>query len=66
MQSDTLPTTDREPAGVRVLLADDHPVVLSGLTALLESIHGVVVVGQAADGRAAVREAAPCCDRTSS
>ena len=42
---------------VRVLVADDHPVVRSGLTALLGTIDGLVVVGEAADGSAAVREA---------
>ena len=37
-----------------VLIADDHPLVLSGLRALLETIEGIEVVGQAADGRDAV------------
>jgi DNA-binding NarL/FixJ family response regulator len=37
-----------------VLIADDHPLVLSGLRALLETLDGVEVVGQAADGRDAV------------
>lgn len=43
---------------IRVLIADDHPVVRSGLASLLESISGMAVVGQAATGREAVREAA--------
>ncbi|MEJ2888762.1 response regulator transcription factor [Actinomycetospora aeridis] len=42
---------------IRVVLADDHPVVRRGLAALLESVDGVEVVGQAATGREAVREA---------
>ena len=42
---------------IRVLVADDNPVVRSGLTGLLSSLDGFEVVGQAADGRAAVREA---------
>ena len=43
---------------IRVVLADDHPVVRRGLSALLESVEGIEVVGQAATGREAVREAA--------
>lgn len=43
---------------IRVLLADDHPLVRSGLAALLESADGMTVVGQAADGEQAVRESA--------
>jgi DNA-binding NarL/FixJ family response regulator len=42
---------------IRVLLADDHPVVRSGLRALLESLPGYEVVGEVADGEGAVREA---------
>jgi DNA-binding NarL/FixJ family response regulator len=42
---------------IRVVLADDHPVVRRGLAALLESVEGIEVVGQAATGREAVREA---------
>ena len=39
-----------------VVLIDDHPVVRGGLRALLESFGGFAVVGEAADGEAAVRE----------
>ncbi|MGX5655358.1 response regulator [Geodermatophilus nigrescens] len=42
---------------VRVLLADDHPAVRSGLRALLETGEGIEVVGEAADGAAAVGNA---------
>ena len=41
---------------IRVVLADDHPVVRAGLAALLGSLSGIDVVGVAADGREAVRE----------
>ena len=43
---------------VRVLLADDHPVYRLGLRALLESVEGVEVVGEAETGEEAVRAAA--------
>ena len=38
----------------RVLIADDHLLVRAGIRALLESIDGVTVVGEANDGREAV------------
>ena len=41
---------------IRVLLADDHPVVRRGLAALLGTLEEFVVVGEAEDGEAAVRE----------
>jgi DNA-binding NarL/FixJ family response regulator len=41
---------------IRVVLADDHPVVRGGLRALLESLPAYEVVGEAVDGEAAVRE----------
>ena len=41
---------------MRVLIADDHPVVRSGLRALLSTLDGFDVVGEAVDGEAAVRE----------
>jgi DNA-binding NarL/FixJ family response regulator len=43
-------------SNVRVVLADDHPVVRAGLAALLGSLEGIEVVGVAADGREAIRE----------
>ena len=47
-----------EPAGaIRVLVVDDHPVVRRGMAALLSSIDGVHLVGEAATGDQAVREA---------
>ncbi len=41
----------------KILLADDHQIMREGLAALLEKEPGFKVVGQAADGRAAVRQA---------
>jgi DNA-binding NarL/FixJ family response regulator len=42
---------------VRVLIADDHPLVRQGLKAALEPMPDVEVVAEAATGQAAVREA---------
>jgi DNA-binding NarL/FixJ family response regulator len=42
---------------IRIVLADDHPVVRGGLRALLGTLQGLEVVGEAADGESAVREA---------
>jgi DNA-binding NarL/FixJ family response regulator len=41
---------------IRVLLADDHAVVRDGLRFLLEAGGNITVVGEAADGRQAVRQ----------
>lgn len=40
---------------IRVLLADDHTIVRKGLRALLEGEAGIEVIGEAEDGREAVR-----------
>jgi len=42
---------------VTVLLADDHAAIRAGLRMILESLGGFTVVGEAADGAAAVRMA---------
>lgn len=39
---------------IRVILADDHPIVRAGIRAELEKLPNTVVVGEAEDGRAAV------------
>jgi DNA-binding NarL/FixJ family response regulator len=39
---------------IRVLVADDHPIVRGGIVALLDSAEDIEVVGQAADGLEAV------------
>src|ERR1700761_3142013 len=44
-------------AGIRVVIADDHPVVRDGLSALLGSVPAITVAGVAADGREAVQAA---------
>ena len=41
---------------IRVVLADDHPVVLAGLRALLGTLAGFEVVGEAGDGESVVRQ----------
>jgi len=43
--------------GIRVVIADDHPVVRDGLSALLASVPSVTVAGVAANGREAVQAA---------
>ncbi len=43
--------------GLRVLIADDHPVVRSGLAGLLAVEPDITVVGEVADGAAAVEAA---------
>ncbi|WP_328649181.1 response regulator transcription factor [Amycolatopsis sp. NBC_00348] len=43
---------------IRLLLADDHPVVRAGLRAVLETEPGMVVVAEAATAEAAVARAA--------
>ena len=39
-----------------ILLADDHQIVRDGVRTLIESTDGLAVVGEAADGRAAVAQ----------
>ena len=42
---------------IRVVIADDHPVVREGLSALLDSVPSITVVGVAGTGREAVQAA---------
>ncbi|WP_104054304.1 MULTISPECIES: response regulator transcription factor [unclassified Arthrobacter] len=44
--------------GLRVLLVDDHPVVRTGLRAMLGDFDGLEVAAEAADGAAAIAEVA--------
>ncbi len=46
---------------IRILLADDHGVVRDGLRALLESEPDMAVVGEADNGREAIRQARRLC-----
>ena len=43
---------------VRILLVDDHKIIVDGLRSLLEKIDAFKVIGQASDGLSAVRLAA--------
>jgi DNA-binding NarL/FixJ family response regulator len=40
---------------LRILMADDHPIVLAGLKALVEADPGLEIVGEARDGRTALK-----------
>lgn len=48
-------TTDDDR--IAVVIADDHPVVRHGLSALIDSLPGFAVIGEATDGEQAVRQA---------
>lgn len=48
-------------APIKVFLADDHAIVRDGLRLILESHGDMTVVGEAADGRKAVREVEKLC-----
>ena len=43
---------------VRILIADDHTIVRTGLTALLGTVPGLEVVGETKNGEEAVQQAA--------
>jgi DNA-binding NarL/FixJ family response regulator len=45
------------PGPLRILMVDDHPVVLAGLQALVGADPDFVIVGEARDGRTALRMA---------
>jgi NarL family two-component system response regulator LiaR len=46
---------------IRVLIVDDHTIVRKGIRALLAEIAGIEVVGEAADGQAAIAQAERLC-----
>jgi DNA-binding NarL/FixJ family response regulator len=45
---------------VRILLADDHPIVRAGIRGELEKIPGIEIVGEADDGREAIEMIGSC------
>ena len=55
MAFETGGTMPKEQSLIRILIADDHPIVRDGLRRLLETEPDFRVVGQAADGREALR-----------
>lgn len=50
------PVSSERPAKIRVLVADDHAIVLEGLVAMLGRQPDMEVVAQASNGREAVQE----------
>ncbi len=46
---------DRDGRSIRIVIADDHPIFRDGLRRLLETEEGMKVVGEACDGREAVK-----------
>ncbi|HKC00402.1 MAG TPA: response regulator transcription factor [Terriglobales bacterium] len=49
------PTVDKRTHPIRIVIADDHPIFRDGLRRLLESEGTMKVVGEACDGREAVK-----------
>jgi DNA-binding NarL/FixJ family response regulator len=45
-----------ETSPIRILVVDDHPVVLAGIEALVEGQADMTIVAQAANGREAIQE----------
>ncbi|WP_214411828.1 response regulator [Sphaerisporangium fuscum] len=46
---------------IRVLVADDEPLIVAGIRTVLESAGDIAVVGEARDGRTAVEQAVRLC-----
>src|SRR5207248_10118518 len=51
-------TAPAEPAPIRVLVVDDQELVRSGFCVILDAADGITVVGEAANGEAAVSQVA--------
>jgi two-component system response regulator NreC len=45
----------QSPKTIRVILADDHPIVRAGIREALKEVPGVEVIGEASDGHEAIR-----------
>lgn len=45
------------PEAIRVLLVDDHPLILVGIRSMLEGKPGIQIAGTSADGRQALEQA---------
>jgi DNA-binding NarL/FixJ family response regulator len=60
-ERDVIPASVASSAGeravIRILLADDHAAIRAGMRLMLEQAPDIVVVGEAADGAVAVRQA---------
>jgi two-component system, NarL family, nitrate/nitrite response regulator NarL len=55
LQSSTPDTAEAKPRSIRIVLADDHPIVRDGLRKLLTLEDDIEVVGEASDGREVVQ-----------
>jgi CheY-like chemotaxis protein len=51
------PMKSAETDPIRILMVDDHPLVRQGMRSMIDGLEGMQVVGEAADGREAVRAA---------
>ena len=54
--STTLPAPTHAP--IRLLLVEDHPLLIQGLRRVLDAVDGLTVAGEATDGESAVTQAA--------
>jgi DNA-binding NarL/FixJ family response regulator len=55
MQTSTATSPEFKPLPIRIVLADDHPIVRDGLRKLLSLEDDIEVVGEASDGREVVQ-----------
>ncbi len=53
---DAAPTQAAPTRALTVYLADDHPIILAGVKALVTAAPGLEVIGEAADGRTTLKE----------